>query len=138
MDRTDEAGAVAAAEYFMELYHYVLVSGDTYGWTQQTVAGSCEFCAAVAEQSTADSAEGLQIRLPPFEVNSVHLRGFDSTFRIHAVELTYSTAGGQVIDGSGTPVDVINADEGTLLLDLGRAPQGWELVGAQRIVGGSA
>ncbi|MCL3863313.1 DUF6318 family protein [Actinotalea sp. K2] len=50
MDRTDEVGAAAAAEYFMSLYPYVLQTGDLTEWDAMTAA-TCGFC-----EGTRDAA----------------------------------------------------------------------------------
>lgn len=57
MDRTDVEGAVAAAQYFLELYPYVYNTADLREWRAMSHP-DCVFCASVAEDVEALHAEG--------------------------------------------------------------------------------
>ena len=46
MDRNDEVGAAAAAEYFLRLFPYVMQSGDLTEWERISTT-DCQFCATV-------------------------------------------------------------------------------------------
>lgn len=49
MERDDAEGAAAAAEYFLELYPYVMATGDTTEWDAMTWAETCGFCTGVRD-----------------------------------------------------------------------------------------
>jgi hypothetical protein len=49
MERDDAEGAAAAAEYFLELYPYVMATGDTVEWDAMTWAETCGFCTGVRD-----------------------------------------------------------------------------------------
>ena len=51
MANDDEAGAIAAAKYYMGLYEYVFLTGDLEMWEQMALP-ECEFCAVVVEHVT--------------------------------------------------------------------------------------
>ncbi|MGX1574263.1 DUF6318 family protein [Cellulosimicrobium funkei] len=57
MERDDAEGAAAAAEYFLELYPYVMSTGDTAEWDAMTWAETCGFCTDVSTdaRSIADA-----------------------------------------------------------------------------------
>ncbi|NMR19005.1 DUF6318 family protein [Cellulomonas fimi] len=57
MDRTDEVGAAAAAEYFLSLYAYVMQTGDFAEWDAMSWE-TCGSCARVRESATAIAAAG--------------------------------------------------------------------------------
>ncbi|OLT54635.1 DUF6318 family protein [Cellulosimicrobium sp. CUA-896] len=56
MEQEDAEGAAAAAEYFSELYPYVMTSGDTSEW-RSLAHESCGFC-----QGSIDQAETIRER----------------------------------------------------------------------------
>ncbi|MCB7136570.1 DUF6318 family protein [Cellulosimicrobium marinum] len=51
MDQHDAEGAAAAAEYFLELYPYVMTTGDTAEWEAMTHE-ACGFCSDSIGQAT--------------------------------------------------------------------------------------
>lgn len=131
LERTDETGAIAAAEYFLDLFRYVMATGDTTEWDTVS-ATDCGFC----ENVRADAAEiyenGNRLVGGDFALEPGALAGFDDVLLVHAVEFRYTSAAGQVVDSSGGPVRDIAAGEGYLVLDVGRTPQGWLLVSGGR------
>lgn len=61
MKRTDAEGAAAAAEYFIELYPYVMATGDTEEFEAMSHR-TCGFCAELASQARAIQDEGETFR----------------------------------------------------------------------------
>ncbi len=57
MDRDDVEGAVAAAQYFLELYPYAYSTGDLEQWKAMSHP-DCVFCASVVENVEALHADG--------------------------------------------------------------------------------
>ncbi len=57
MDRDDVEGAVAAAQYFLELYPYAYNTGDLEQWKAMSHP-ECVFCASVVENVEALHADG--------------------------------------------------------------------------------
>ncbi len=57
MKRKDAEGAAAAAEYFIELYPYVMSTGDTEEFEAMSHR-ACGFCAELAQQALAIQEEG--------------------------------------------------------------------------------
>ncbi|AWE42190.1 hypothetical protein DDD63_04845 [Actinobaculum sp. 313] len=57
MDRADEVGADAAAQYFLELYLYAYLTGDLTEWNAMSLE-ECEFCASVAGDVESLTADG--------------------------------------------------------------------------------
>jgi hypothetical protein len=50
MDKHDAEGAAAAAEYFLSLYEYTKVTGDTAEWAEMSHR-ACTFCQTVLERT---------------------------------------------------------------------------------------
>ncbi len=57
MDRADEVGADAAAQYFLELYLYAYLTGDLTEWNAMSLE-ECEFCASVASDVESLTVDG--------------------------------------------------------------------------------
>ncbi len=57
MDRDDAEGAAAAAEYFVELYPYVMTTGDTAEWEAMSHA-ECEPCHGFIDQAKTIAERG--------------------------------------------------------------------------------
>jgi hypothetical protein len=57
MDQEDAAGAAAAAEYFIELYPYVMATGDTSEWESMSL-DTCEPCSGFIEQASTIASRG--------------------------------------------------------------------------------
>ena len=76
MDRDDAEGAAAAAEYFLELYPYVMATGDTAEWDAMTWAETCGFCIGVRDtaleiRSAGDSYSGSETTVDSAEAGEV-------------------------------------------------------------------
>lgn len=56
MDQHDADGAAAAAEYFIELYDYVMRTGDTSEWEAMS-HGTCGFCSDAISQANRLQSE---------------------------------------------------------------------------------
>lgn len=57
MDRDDAEGAAAAAEYFLELYPYVMTTGDTAEWEAMSLP-ECEACVGFIDQARMIAERG--------------------------------------------------------------------------------
>lgn len=61
MDRSDVEGAIAAAQYFLELYPYAYNTGDLTTWKAMSHP-ECVFCASVIENvETLHAAGGYEV-----------------------------------------------------------------------------
>jgi len=57
LERTDETGAAAAATYFLELYGYVMQTGDVATWDAMSWE-QCEFCKSTRDVALAIASRG--------------------------------------------------------------------------------
>ena len=127
MDRDDEAGAVAAAEYFMELLNYTIQTGDLDSWAE-VADRNCGFCLNVSNDLGPIYAEGGRYSGGTITVSTARLVGFDETLRVHAIEVAYEETESRVLDGEGNVVDQSAARSGWLVLDVGATSDGWRLL----------
>ncbi|MBO1751478.1 hypothetical protein J4G33_06635 [Actinotalea sp. BY-33] len=127
MERTDEVGAMAAAEYFMELFAYVMATGDLEEWDR--VSGqTCSFCANVREDVDATYSEGGRIVGGGVEVSSIEVLLFEETLVAFAVEAQYRVAAGAEEDADGTVVRELPEESGWIVLDLAEGVRGWQIL----------
>jgi len=127
MERNDEVGAIAAAEYFMELYNYVIQTGDLGPW-DAAADRNCGFCSNVSSDLRPVYAEGGKYLGGLVTITSTRLVGFDETLRVHAVEVTYEESESRVLDSDEEVVKHTDARSGWLVLDVGASPDGWRLL----------
>ncbi|MCB7136052.1 DUF6318 family protein [Cellulosimicrobium marinum] len=57
MDQHDAEGAAAAAEYFLELYPYVMTTGDTAEWEAMSHE-ACESCQGMLDSASLRAQDG--------------------------------------------------------------------------------
>ncbi|WP_250444832.1 DUF6318 family protein [Actinotalea sp. C106] len=126
MDRADEAGAVAAAKYFLELFAYVLSTGDTTEWDAVTIE-SCSLCTNVRERAVTLHASG-GMRGGGVSIHSSRVIGTDTTINARAVEVDYTFGAGEELDAAGETAETLAEESGTAVLDVSFTEQGWVLL----------
>ncbi|HLS25864.1 MAG TPA: DUF6318 family protein, partial [Beutenbergiaceae bacterium] len=104
IDDEGQAGAEAAAVYFVELYSYVYATGDFATWDEFTTE-DCNFCAGVRERLEAHYDEGgyAVADAPTFESVNAHVQESDAgDFSVDVVflspEVTWIGADGDVVE----------------------------------------
>ena len=129
MERDDEVGAVAAAEYFMELYEYVLKTGDDEAWSLAS-GDECAFCSGLSDAVSARYADdGRFERESPAVYADFSIVSHDDVAGIYRVELTFSSIGVTSVDEDGTIASTAGPEQGTLTLGVIPAARGWVLLG---------
>jgi len=128
MERSDEVGALAAAEYFMELFSYVFRSGDLAEWNAVS-AQDCSFCANVLADVEATYLPGGSYRGGAFARERAELVAHDPSIGVYTASVAFSIGEFEVVDRAGAYVRTIDAEAGTALLDVIHAADGWTLLG---------
>ena len=131
MQRTDEAGAVAAATYFMELYSYVLRTGDHVEWDQVGIA-DCVFCSGTREDVDRIYGVGGRITGGALTLGTPELLVFDPGIGVYAISVPYAFASGAEENRVGDLVEPYAAKDGDLVLEVMYSARGWTLVGGSR------
>lgn len=135
MDQPDETGAVAAAEYVLQLYAYALSTGDLTAW--DALSGqSCEFCEntrADVDRVYADGGfyQGGELR----DLYDVQVVGRDEQLGVYGVQVGFHISGGREYDGAGTVIDEFPPERSYLLVELVPSTRGWILVGGTALDG---
>ena len=128
MDRSDEVGAAAAAEYFMRLQTYALRSGDLTEWDARS-GDDCRFCANVSGAVAGVYGAGGRYTGFDMAIDGVEVLGQDTTVGVFSVEVRFTMEGGDQLDAAGARLTSFAPDVGTVVLDLVPSPQGWILAG---------
>lgn len=124
----NERDAEKAAEYFLELYEYVLETGDLETWDFRGYV-DCGFCSSISEDVSSLTADGAKHHGIAYDVGYSQVVEFDDVLRSFVVELRYSSTAGEVVSPDGSQVRAFEAnEEGYLLLEVGFDPHmGWRL-----------
>lgn len=103
MATNDEAGAVAAAQYFItDLYDYMFASGDTVEWSTLADDG-CNFCNAILTKSQEMvSAQQLGEADPSAVVSTEAVTLIEGSR--YAVTLVLDQGASRIVDRSGSVV----------------------------------
>lgn len=125
--------AEQAAVYFLELYHYVMQTGDLEAWNRAVTGPECAFCVGTIEAADeihsvggAYVSEGLAVGEPRF-------LAFDETFRMFAIEVPFDFAGAVVLDVAGDEVRAVEPLSAYMILDIAfAADRGWLLLTGSR------
>ncbi len=127
MQRSDEVGAVAAAEYFMALWAYSVASGDLSEWDALSATG-CTFCSRVRDDVIRVYDAGGSYRGGQLEKVEATPGRRDPTLGGFPVSITFSIAGGAELDAAGSVVREIDPEVSTVVIDTVFSSQRWRLV----------
>ena len=128
MDSGDEAGAIAAATYFMGMFEYVLHTGDVATWDAVSAA-ACEFCQRVKADVTRVYGAGGSYTGGEFSIEQASVLGVDPQLGGYGVLVPYMIAAGAEIDEAGLVVAAKDAETGRAVIDTVFSEHGWVLVG---------
>lgn len=127
MKRKDAEGAAAAAEYFIELYPYVMATGDTKEFEAMSHR-ACGFCSDALEQ-----AESIQARHETWtggEIQSTLLEMYerDAVTGIFPLDLEVEQAAANIADSEGVTVFEGEDERSTYRVEAGRRGSAWVIV----------
>jgi hypothetical protein len=128
MDTGDEAGAAAAATYFMQLFAYVLHTGDVGEWDAVT-ATDCGFCAKVRADVSRVYGGGGSFSGGELATDQAEVLGSDPTLGGFGVALGYEVSEGAELDAGGGVVELKPSERGMAVVDTVFGAHGWVLVG---------
>lgn len=129
MDTDDARGAAAAAEYFIELYPYVMTSGDTSEWEAMahTMCDSCSVLTEDAKSMTArgDVLVGGQVTATVEDPN-YYLR--DEQTGIYPLDVQVEQTATTITDKSGAELFSSGATTDLRRVEMGRNQGSWIVV----------
>ncbi|MGN7704889.1 DUF6318 family protein [Cellulosimicrobium sp. 22601] len=128
MDRDDAEGAAAAAEYFLELYPYVMATGDTAEWDAMTWTETCGFCSSVSEDARSITQDGHTFAGGAVITELEKSWPLDELIGGYPVDLNATMEEGQIVDAGGTVVRTIDGFTGVMELGLLHDQSGWNVL----------
>ncbi|MCV2392686.1 DUF6318 family protein [Actinotalea sp. M2MS4P-6] len=134
MAQDDDAGAVAAARYFTELYTYATGTGDLAAWDGSTAA-TCSFCAAFSNVIEGVYHGGDRIDGGAMTVSDGDVLVHYEDVPAYTVQFAFTTGRAVRVDPSGDSVDRSKGVRGWCELTVAPTAGGWELLDMQ--VGGT-
>ena len=128
MDTGDEAGAAAAAAYFMQLFAYVLHTGDLDRWDAVSTT-DCGFCGSVRADVTRVYTNGGRFSGGELTTAPAEVLGTDRALGGYGVGIRYEMSEGAELDVSGGVVEAKPTERGQAVVDTVFGATGWVLVG---------
>jgi pilus assembly protein TadC len=127
MEREDAEGAAAAAEYFIELYPYVMATGDTEEFEAMSHR-ACGFC----EQALRD-ADRIQARDQTFqggrtEVDVLNKYLRDDLTGVYPLDVEVRQAASKTLDSAGSVVAAARSQTSEHRVEVGRKNDRWVVV----------
>ena len=127
MEREDAEGAAAAAEYFIELYPYVMATGDTEEFEAMSHR-ACGFCDDALEQ-----AEKIHTRHETWsggEIEGVLLETYaqDEITGVYPLDFQVQQDAARITDAEGVTVFEGKDERATYRVELGRMGGNWIVV----------
>ncbi|GAA3209660.1 hypothetical protein GCM10010488_03960 [Oerskovia jenensis] len=129
MDRTDEVGAAAAATYFLELYPYVMATGDLTEWEQVSLRETCEFCSAVLDHVAGYVSAGNQYLGGAVTVEVLEVYPLDTLYAGYPVDVRVQQASSTVVSPTGAVLEETAAEDSVLRAELIHDGEKWRLAG---------
>ncbi|WP_249051694.1 DUF6318 family protein [Cellulomonas fimi] len=124
MDRTDEVGAAAAAEYFLSLYAYVMQTGDFAEWDAMSTE-LCGFCAKTRASAEELAAMGSRYHGGEIKVDETTVGAFDELFSAYPVRTVVTQSDARTVSGTGQTEAENPGRRGDVLVEVTTRPQGW-------------
>ncbi|WP_256380377.1 DUF6318 family protein [Cellulosimicrobium sp. 72-3] len=133
MDRDDAEGAAAAAEYFLELYPYVMSTGDTAEWDAMTWAETCDFCTSVSSEARSIRDKGDAFSGAEITLSNANVGAFDDLIGGYPILFDFDQSPHRRVAPDGNVVSDDDGESGQLQIDMLEKDGNWLVLA----VGGS-
>lgn len=135
MDRDDAEGAAAAAEYFIELYPYVMATGDTAEFEAMSHE-ACGFCTDVLNDArrVAQNEESYIGGQTAIAVSQVYEQ--DELTGIYPLDVSIVQEASRIIDRHGEEVSSLARTASDLRVEVGRRGHHWVIAEVASAPGG--
>ncbi|GAA1860872.1 DUF6318 family protein [Myceligenerans crystallogenes] len=134
MERDDARGAAAAAEYFIELYPYVMATADTAEFEAMSHE-ACGFCDGVLKDARAISAAGNRFVGGDTQAEIKQIYDPDAPTSAWPLDLTVTQSSSKVEDETGAEVSTADARDGDVRVEIGLRDGSWVVLGITEISG---
>jgi hypothetical protein len=128
MERTDEVGAAAAAVYFLELYPYVMATGDLVEWDAMTWAELCSFCTVTRQQAQEISTAGSDYVGGAIEAEVLKTYALDDLVGGYPLDVQVTIERAVLLDPSGVEVDRQEAQSAPYRVEVLHDGKSWRVL----------
>ncbi|RXR27938.1 hypothetical protein EQW78_04655 [Oerskovia turbata] len=128
MDRTDEVGAAAAATYFLELYPYVMATGDLTEWDAMTWAELCSFCTASRDRQLQRAAASETYEGGEVKVDVEQSFPLDTLIGGYPLDIRLEQAEAIIRDAAGAEKDRQEGFTGTFRVEMLHDGTNWRVL----------
>jgi hypothetical protein len=127
MERDDAKGAAAAAEYFIELYPYVMATGDTEEFEAMSHR-ACGFCDDALEQAKRIEERNYMYSGGDSKLSVTETYVRDEVTGIFPLDVEISQKSSVISDQEGKDVHVSNAKDSESRIEMGIRDGRWVVV----------
>jgi hypothetical protein len=127
MDRDDAEGAAAAAEYFIELYPYVMATGDTDEFEAMSHE-ACGFCSDVLNSASANEAASYTYIGGDVTVDVQEVLEQDALTGIIPINVRVEQAESSTLDEFGDKIASASAELNESRVEVADSGDGWVIV----------
>jgi hypothetical protein len=127
MKRKDAKGAAAAAEYFLSLYSYTKVTGDTEEWDAMSHR-ACAFCKTAKEHADEISFNGETYSGGELSMEVTQVYMHDDLTGIYPLDIHLIQAPFEVHGRTGELVEASEGDSLARRVEVGREDSDWVVV----------
>ena len=127
MKRKDAKGAAAAAEYFIELYPYVMATGDTEEFEAMSHR-ACGFCEDAIEQAERIKKRGFTYTGGYTELTVVTTYARDGVTGIFPLDVRIAQQSSLILDDDGKDIHLANDKVSESRVEMGLRRGEWVVV----------
>jgi len=127
MEREDAEGAAAAAEYFIELYPYVMATGDTEEFEAMSHR-ACGFCDDALEQARQIEEGGWRYTGGGSTLSVTQTYERDDLTGIYPLDVEISQESSEISENDGTKLDSIESKVFDRRVEMGLRRGEWVVV----------
>ena len=130
IDDDGQAGAEAAAVYFVELYFYVYATGDFEAWDELS-AKACGFCEVVRTDTAEIHGDGGYAVARPPEIRGAEAQLDPARSGAYVVEVEFLDTEKQTFDGAGGMTGDYPAADTHAWVLVERDAESWSVLGVE-------
>jgi hypothetical protein len=127
MERDDAKGAAAAAEYFIELYPYVMATGDTKEFEAMSHR-ACGFCDDALEQAKRIEEGGWAYTGGGSTLSLVEAYKRDELTGVYPLDVEISQESSQISESGGAQLDSVESKVFDRRIEMGLRDGEWVVV----------
>ncbi|GAB4087236.1 hypothetical protein GCM10028784_38660 [Myceligenerans cantabricum] len=127
MDRKGPKGAAAAAEYFIELYPYVMATGDTAEFESMSHE-ACGFCSDALEQAESIRENGDRWIGGEVSMDIARIYDRDALTGVLPLDVEIDQAAGKIIDVEGETLFAQDRSVDVYRAEMGFRNGAWQVV----------